>query len=106
MVLRSIGVLSCGKVLGITYALMGLLLGAIFALLSMAGIAIDQPRQGNAAVPFAAVGAGMIIILPIVYGVLGFIGGMIAAAVYNVVASLVGGLELEFERPATLFTAT
>ena len=40
---------------------------------------------------------GMGILMPVIYGVMGFIGGIIGAAVYNLVASWIGGIELEVE---------
>jgi len=41
MVLKSIGVLSCGKVLGMLYALLGLLIGLPIALLSLIGAIVS-----------------------------------------------------------------
>jgi hypothetical protein len=35
--------------------------------------------------------------LPIFYGILGAIGGMISAAIYNLIASFIGGIEMNFE---------
>jgi hypothetical protein len=43
------------------------------------------------------VGLVMMIAIPVFYGVIGFIGGLIGALVYNVAAGVVGGLELELE---------
>jgi hypothetical protein len=37
------------------------------------------------------------VLLPLLYGILGFIGGAIGAAVYNLFSGIVGGLELELE---------
>ena len=42
-------------------------------------------------------GAAAIIVLPIFYGVLGFVFSLIGAALYNVVASVVGGVELDVQ---------
>jgi hypothetical protein len=42
-------------------------------------------------------GIGAIVIFPIMYGVLGVIGGVIMAALYNLVASITGGLEIEVQ---------
>lgn len=39
----------------------------------------------------------MVIFLPIMYGVIGFVAGAIGAAVYNLVAGFVGGIEIEVE---------
>jgi hypothetical protein len=42
-------------------------------------------------------GAGAIIILPIVYGCIGFIAMFIMAALYNLVAGWVGGISVDLE---------
>jgi hypothetical protein len=39
-----------------------------------------------------------IVVLPVLYGALGFIGGVISAALYNVIASVAGGIELELDQ--------
>jgi hypothetical protein len=105
MVLRSVGVLSCGKIMGILYAVMGLLLGGFFALIALAGAAAPQGQGGGGPDP-AAMMAGMgimaVIVMPIMYGIIGFIGGIIMAAIYNLVAGVVGGLEFDFEQPINL----
>jgi hypothetical protein len=40
-------------------------------------------------------GAGAVVALPIFYGVLGFVFGALGAAIYNLAARLVGGIEIE-----------
>lgn len=42
-------------------------------------------------------GVGAIIILPLFYGVVGFVVSAIGAAVYNVIASVTGGIEVQLE---------
>jgi hypothetical protein len=42
-------------------------------------------------------GVGAIFILPIFYGGIGFIGMLIAAWLYNVIAGFVGGIELDVQ---------
>ena len=42
-------------------------------------------------------GVGAIVLLPIFYGLIGLVGGAIAAALYNLTARLIGGLELDLE---------
>jgi hypothetical protein len=102
MVLARVGVLSAGKVLGIVYALLGFIVGGFVALVSMFGGAVNMAQNGNNAVPFAGAGVMAIVMLPIIYGILGFLGGIISAAIYNVVAGMVGGLEFELERAGTV----
>ena len=47
MVLKKVGVLSCGKVLGILYALLGLVFGAVVSLLSIVGAAFGRASRGD-----------------------------------------------------------
>ena len=42
-------------------------------------------------------GVGSIILLPFLYGVLGLVGGLISALLYNLIARFVGGIELVLE---------
>jgi hypothetical protein len=44
-----------------------------------------------------AFGAGFALFLPIIYGVAGFIGGIVSAFLYNIIAKWVGGMEVEIE---------
>lgn len=99
MVLRSVGVLSVGKVMGTLYALVGLIMGAILALMAMAGGAIQAENGAEAMVPGATLGIAAIIVMPILYGIGGFIGGIVTGALYNLVAGLVGGVEMNFDAP-------
>jgi len=88
--------LSFAKVAGVLYALAGLLFGALFSVISIAGGAFAASEGQN---PFGMfLGAGAIVVLPIFYGVLGFITTLIGAVLYNAVASLVGGVEIELQQ--------
>jgi hypothetical protein len=40
---------------------------------------------------------GFGIMMPVVYGVIGFVFGVIGAAIYNLIASWIGGIEVEVE---------
>ncbi len=40
-------------------------------------------------------GVGFAIMMPVIYAVFGFIGGVIAAALYNLIAKWTGGFEFE-----------
>ncbi len=98
MILRRVGVLSCGKVGGGLYASLGLVFGGIIALFSLlgAGVAATQTDQSGALLG-ALFGVGAVIFMPLFYAALGFIGGIIMAALYNLVAGWVGGVELQLE---------
>jgi hypothetical protein len=97
MVLRRVGVLSAGKISGLFGVIFGLIAGGFFALMSMLGAAVSSQAQGSGALPAVFVGIGSVVILPIFYGVICFISGIIYAALYNVSAGIIGGLELHFD---------
>ena len=42
-------------------------------------------------------GVVAIVAMPLLYGGMGFISGLISAALYNLVAGFVGGLEVELQ---------
>jgi hypothetical protein len=90
--LKRVGVLSCGVMLGVMYGLGGFIVGAIITLFTLGGMAANG-GGGPGEVLF---GIGSIVAIPIVYGIAGFIGGVIAACIYNIVASIAGGIEMEF----------
>jgi hypothetical protein len=95
MIVKRIGPLSVGKIAGITYAIIGLLAGGIFSLISLVGASLGRSDQGMFPMLF---GVGSIIFFPIFYGILGFIFGIIGAAIYNVVAGVVGGIEIDLQQ--------
>lgn len=99
MKIRRVGALSLGKILGVLYAVAGLLLGLVFSIAGMFGAAIGMSQQEGpgAALLGLLFGVGAIVILPLVYGTMGFIVGLIVAVVYNIVARMAGGIELDLE---------
>lgn len=98
MEIRRIGVFSAGKVFGVLYALFGLIFGAIFALFYLLGAAVGAANsQGSDTLVWLVFGIGSVIFLPLFYGILGFVFGLIGALLYNLVARLIGGIEIEVE---------
>jgi len=81
--IRRFGVFQTAKVAGALYALLGLVFVPVFLIISMV-----TPRQEG-------VGPGLALALPILYGVFGFIFAALGCALYNLVAGLVGGVEVE-----------
>ncbi len=101
MTLRRIDPLSLAKVFGLLYTLLGLLAGAAISLFAIAG-ALSTIQSDSAGFMGFVFGAGAIVIVPLFYGALGFVGGFITAIFYNLVAKLAGGVVLELEpKPAT-----
>lgn len=92
MIVRRVGPLSFAKITGVLYALFGLLAGAILSLFSLVGFAANAGQEGAFGMLF---GVGAIVLLPIFYGVMGFLFSLLAAALYNLIAGWVGGVELD-----------
>ncbi len=91
--LRNVNPVQCGIVSGVLYALLGVI-AALFLAPIMSIMTSHMPPGLN-------VGPGpsmsSLIFLPIVYAVLGFIGGMITAFLYNLVARWTGGVEVTLD---------
>ena len=85
--LQRVAPVQCGVVLGALYGAISLIFVPFILLITLVA-----PKQGNGAGVFG-VGIIMIVLFPLIYAILGFIGGIISAAVYNVIASWTGGLE-------------
>ena len=98
-ILTRIGPLKLGIIMGITYALISLIFIPFFLLMAMIPAQAQMHAvngSGSAAqnaMPFLFSGI-FIVIFPVIYGVMGFIGGVIMGALYNLVARFVGGIEV------------
>jgi hypothetical protein len=92
-IVKSVGVLSVAKIMGLVYACMGLIFAPFFLLIGLMGSALGQHNS-----PVAGIfGVGFAVLMPVFYGVLGFIAGLLGALLYNLFARWVGGFELELE---------
>jgi hypothetical protein len=91
--LRSIGVLSCAKIFAVVQAAIGVLVGFFFLVFGAIGAALvpGQRKLGMLGIIIIAV------LMPIFYGILGFVLGAIWAFVYNFAAQTIGGLELDLQ---------
>ncbi|WP_406657635.1 hypothetical protein V7O62_03510 [Methanolobus sp. ZRKC2] len=85
-----IGVFSLAMITGAINTILGLIYGVLMALMAMRTFSI----MGGFSTGLLS-GVGIIIIMPIVYGIVGFIIGMISAIIFNVVTGFTGGLEIE-----------
>jgi hypothetical protein len=97
--IRNINPLQLGIVYAALYAIIGLLIGICFALFSMAAGAMF--KSGG----MPNFGFLSIIIFPIMYGIIGFIGGLIVGFFYNLAAGWTGGIELTFSTTPVSTTA-
>lgn len=93
MVIRRIGPLSIGKIAGLLYGAIGLIAGGIISLVSLAGgFGAETSEQAGIA---AIMGIGAIVGFPILYGGMGFLMAIIGAWLYNVIAGIAGGVEVD-----------
>ena len=90
--IEKINALSLGKTLGIFCAFAGLIIGIGTTIFLLTGSVINLAGSNIQGPMF---GVWSIIILPIVYGILGFISGMLIALIYNLISMKTGGLEIK-----------
>ena len=96
--IRRVDVISAGKIAGATYVFFGLVIGLMVSLIGAAGILLGGGAgDGNALIGGAIISLMAVVIYPLFLGVSGFIGGVITALIYNLVAGVVGGVCLELE---------
>ena len=93
MVIKRVAVLKLAIFQSAMMAAFGLILALIFMMFGAMFSGLGHQAAGIAGVA----GIAMLIFLPIMYGVIGFIAGAIGAALYNLIAGIVGGIEIEVE---------
>lgn len=97
MVIRHIGVWSAARMYAAVSAAAGLFFGLCLAALSVVGAGLGAPGDDAPAWLAPVFGMGAIVALPLFYGVMGLVAGAIGSAIYNVFASVVGGLEIDIQ---------
>ena len=109
MTIRRFNVFSVAKIQGFLTFVIGLLIGVIYGFAFMIfGAAISSlaphgDSQAMGGVGAIVIGLVIMIAVPILYGILGFIGGAIGALVYNLAAGVVGGVKFELEGVAPAY---
>jgi hypothetical protein len=96
-IVKSVGVLSVANIFGLIYACLGLIFLPIFLLVGLVG-----GIAGDKAAFSSVVGVVLAFIMPIMYGVMGFVMGAIGAALHNLFAGWIGGIEIRTEPVARL----
>ena len=87
--IKKIDFLSLGKILGIIYIFIGLVIGVIYSIVSFINVLLGTTEI------IYFIGLFSIIIMPIFYGVLGFVSGILSAIIYNIASSKIGGIKIE-----------
>ena len=95
MTITRVGPLSIAKIAGLLGVVIGLIFGAFVSLFALAGAAFGASQGQDGAMFGAFFGVGAIVLLPIFYGCMAFVMTLIQAALFNVAAGMVGGVEIE-----------
>lgn len=82
--LKKVNTLKLAYITATIYSILAL---CIFLIVAIFGIAFQSQGFGFI----------FVIIMPVVYGIAGFISGLISGALYNKVSKWIGGLEFEVE---------
>jgi hypothetical protein len=93
--LKHIGPLQLGKMAAGLYGAMGLLLAPVFLIMSALSANLPADQRGM----IALMGVSFSLAAPFLYAAIGFIIGVFGAAIYNLVAKWIGGIEVEVEQP-------
>lgn len=95
--IQSVGILSCAKIMGAVYGVLGLLIMPFFLMAILVstfarGVSGDHTSAG------IAIAGGLVFVLfvPIFYGAMGFATGALGAWTYNIAAKRLGGIQIEF----------
>ena len=98
MIIKRVEPVSLAKILGALYFIMGLLVGLLMSAVSILVPAFSHAAAGSGNKVFGLLfGAFAFIALPLFYGALGFIGGLLTAVIYNLLARVFGGIEMQIE---------
>lgn len=97
MELKKVGILSLAKIAGLFGVIYGLISGILLSFIYsksdlLASLGTELPTT------VTTLGYKSIIVLPILNGIVYFIAGIVLAFVYNLLASWIGGVKLEFKK--------
>ncbi len=100
MVIKRVAPVSAAKIAGLIYALIGFPSAILFWIASLVGLSsygLSGSPFGPGPALMAGAGAAAVVTLPIIYGVIGFLMTLIGAWLYNLMAALVGGIDVEIQ---------
>lgn len=98
MKIRRVNAIGLANIMGLIYVVFGFIAGLVFAIATLMGetiVNLNTNMMNNMIIMPAGVGAAIIILAPIMYGIAGWISGLIIGALYNLVSSWIGGLEVQ-----------
>ncbi len=96
MIIKRVAPFSCAKVVGAIYAIFMLLIACMATIVSLISV-IARMATGRSSPSLGGPYPLPMIILPILYGVGVFLATLIGAWLYNALADVFGGIEVEVE---------
>lgn len=92
--INKVGVFSFGKILAAINGIFGLVVGAFMSLMALrVGLMMGAAGFNSGLLS----GLGAIIMIPIFYAMIGYVSGVIIAAIFNGITGIFGGLEVDIE---------
>ena len=98
MIIKSVDVMSLARITAAIYGIFGLIAGLFLTLLSFAGAGLSEEVGREVAWMGPMFGLAVVLALPVIYFVMGFIGGAIGGWVFNNVCRAMGGLAIQVEQ--------
>jgi len=93
MVVKRIDPFSCGKILGGLYAIFGVVWGIVFSAMGVVAL-FNSGKLASAGIVATSFG---LVVAPIFFGIFGFVGGAIGAALFNIATGFLGGVKIDVE---------
>ncbi len=100
--LKRIGIGSAFKVGFVVGVVLSALVLVPFGLLALLGVVGGAGKGGAGSALALGAAGGMMVVMPLVYGLIYGVIAALSALVYNVVARVVGGLEVDLEYASSL----
>ena len=92
-IIKRFGVIKMAVFMGLYTAFLGFVLGILFFLLSL----IPSASTYSSLLGIPVGGALLIIILPIIFGIVGFVNGLILTPIMNLTLKITKGIDLNLE---------
>lgn len=100
-VIHKVGVGSLGRLIGTWFAIVGLVVGLLSAVVSTVSVFANNSYSILAGIGIGAlIVIGWVVVYPVVMYFIGWLQGAILALVFNFVVSGAGGLSVELEETA------
>ena len=97
MILKKLGVFSVAKIYAFIMAVLGFVVGLFYSFFGALALTLEE-TQGTALGLSTTLGLAALVVIPVVYGIMGFVIGALGAFLYNIASKYLGGIELDIEK--------